>query len=457
MAASQGKTVDVLIGSPKGSFWDAVSAILKGYYPYVLHKAANIDQVMEGPEGFSPMLALVDGSEGTAVTNEWVQATKMTYPDCNIIVLHSSAPLDFDVVKKNGASEVMHLLFDREFISDMILQLAPVEMDGDQIPITALMPVDLRDIEPDSNINFNVFVHLPSNHRSVLMRKAGDVLDEARVEKFKNMHQQMYIRKTEMKAFFEYSRTVMTMRNLPMPISMTEKFHRSKKAIYEIMAQFLNASSNDYSQGKVILEKCNAIIADFEFVADRSQEELVAEVCRFTNNIRTYYHDCICVSAYGAYFAQLLGLDTNLRMSAALAGLLHNIGMSQMSFPIYDRKVDSLTPDELKDFHLYPERSATMVKAKKVSLTPEISDAIIQHRENCMGTGFPKNLNKDNTSELSKLLSLAYAFHEMTALREGQAALSPFQAIETLSDNALSGSGEYDLRMATGLKKKFKK
>src|SRR5690606_5275246 len=119
---------------------------------------------------FKPVLALIDAQDGTQVANEWVQACKMTYA-CPVIVLHSSlSPLDFNVVRKNGADEIMHLSFDREFISYMILQLAPVDMEGDQIPITSLMPVDMRDIEPGMNVNFDVYAHLPANHRSVLLR-----------------------------------------------------------------------------------------------------------------------------------------------------------------------------------------------------------------------------------------------------------------------------------------------
>ncbi|MBO9666202.1 MAG: hypothetical protein J7501_05260, partial [Bdellovibrio sp.] len=201
MTSTSGKTVDVLLGSSNESFLETMKVILKGYYPYKLQLFHSVDAVLEtAPENFKPILALIDGSGGTQATIEWVQSTKMNFPDCPLIVLHSSAaPLDFNVVKKNGADEVMHINFDREFISDMVLQLAPIEMEGDNIPITALMPVDLRDIEAGININFDVYVHLPANHRSVVMRRAGDVIDQKQVEKFKNLRQQMYVKKTQMK------------------------------------------------------------------------------------------------------------------------------------------------------------------------------------------------------------------------------------------------------------------
>lgn len=457
MSTSSGKTVDVLIGSPRDSFMEAVKTILKGYYPYQLRQFRTVEELLENSEAFDPILALIDGQDGNNTTNEWVQTAKMNYDKCQVIVLHSAAsPLNFDVIKKNGADELMHINFDREFISDMVLELAPVEMEGENIPITALMPVDLRDIEAQMNINFDVYVHLPVNHRSVLMRKAGAILDEKQIEKFLSLKQQMYIKKTQRKEFFEYARTVMSLRNAPFPVSMTEKFHRSKKAIYEIMAQFLNGAATDFSGGRLILEKCKGIISDFELTKDLDKETLFTELFRFTGNNRTLYHDCICLSAYAAFFAQALGWNAEKRESAALAGLLHNIGLSQLSVDMAAKDPATYTPEELKQFHFYPERSVNMVKAKKVPLSPEISDGIGQHRERNDGKGFPKALPGADLTEMGKLMILAYRFMEMTSLREHRQAMAPAQALQEIRDQGLEGVGGLDMVMATTLYKKFK-
>lgn len=459
MSSNSGKTVDVIIGSPRKDFLETIQSILSGFYPYKLQFFSSVDEILDNTiPDFNPILALIDGQDGTQKTNEWVQSTKMNYPDCPLIVLHSSgeASLDFNVVKKNGANEVMHINFDREFISDMVLQLAPIDMEGDAIPITALMPVDLRDIEAGININFDVFVHLPANHKSIVLRRAGDVIDQRQVEKFKNLRQQMYVKKTQTKEFFEYARTVMSMRNIPFPISMTEKFHRSMKTIYDFMGQFLNGAGTDYSEGKVILDKCKSILIDLELNKDLSPTEIFDEIYRYAGNTRSYYHDCICVAAYAAYFAQLLDWSVEKRESAGIAGLLHNIGLAQVSAKIASKDLKDMSPEEKKEFQRYPERSVNMVKGKKVPINQEISDGILQHRENMKGTGFPKALPADDVSEFGKLMQIAYNFHEMTALREGTSAMSPVAALEKLKDNALVGNGEVDLLMTTKLSKKFK-
>lgn len=457
MTSISGSTVDVLIGSSRDSFMEAVKVILKGYYPYQLRQFKSVDELLENSDSFSPLLALIDGQDGSAGANEWVQSTKMNFTNCHMIVLYSSAaPLNFDLVKKNGADEVMHITFDREFISDMVLQLAPVEMEGDNIPITALMPVDLRDIEAQMNINFDVYVHLPANHRSVLMRKAGDVLDEKQINKFNSLKQQMYIKKTQRKEFFEYARTVQSLRNASFPISMTEKFHRSKKAVYEIMGQLLNSAATDYQGGKLIFDKCKEVIGEFELLKDLDKETLFTEIFRFTGNNRTYYHDCICLSAYAAFFAQAMGWGSEKRESAAIAGLLHNIGLAQLPVSMAEKDPQDYSPEELKEYHLYPDRSVIAVKAKKVPLSPDISDAIGQHREKGNGKGFPKGLTGGDISDLGKLLAVAYRFMELTSLREQRQSMPPAAALQQMRDQALEGDTELDMLIATTLFKKYK-
>lgn len=318
------------------------------------------------------------------------------------------------------------------------------------------MPVDLRDIEAGININFDVYVHLPANHRSVVLRRSGDMIDQKQVDKFKNLRQQMYVKKTQKKPFFEYARTVMSLRNAAFPISMTEKFHRSKRNIYEFMAQFLNGETTDYQEGKAILDKCKDIVADLELNKTLPPQEIYEEVCRYTGNIRSYYHDCICVAAYAAYFAQLLDWSPEKRESAAIAGLLHNVGLSQMTFDGIETKLVQLSEEDQKAYRYYPERSVNMVKAKKVPLTQEITDAILQHRETIRGTGFPKALPAKDISEFGKLLAIAYSFHEATALRDSHTAVTPQVAFNTLKDAALMGEGDHDVVMVSTLTKKFK-
>ncbi len=278
------------------------------------------------------------------------------------------------------------------------------------------MPVDLRDMDAETNTNFDVYVHLPFNHRSVLMRRAGSCVENKQLDKFLALKQQMYIKKTQMKQFFEYARTVMSLRNAPFPVSMTEKFHRSKKAIYEIMAQFLNGATTDYQEGKMILDKCRGIVADFELTRDLDSAEILQ---RFFALLAT--HALFITIAFAFRLMPLTlhsfwaGMPANEKVWR-LQGCCIILVLSQLPVSVGDKPFDEYSPEELAQYRLYPERSVVMVKSKKVPLPQEISDAIGQHRENVLGKGFPKALNE--LSEMGKLMGIVYRFHEMTALKK---------------------------------------
>lgn len=453
------KTIDVLIGSPRDEFWRAVENILKGYYPYKLKWVKTAEELVEvmPTDDFKPLLTLIDGFEGTDKTNEWTQTAKMNFGEAPIIILHAGQhPMDFEKLKKNGATEIMHINYDREFISDMILALAPIDMEG-SLPKSALLSVDPRDFMDDSDLNFDLFVHLPSNNKTVKFRKEGSKVDKKDLDKFQESEQHMYVKKTQTKAFFEYARTMASMKDVEAPVSITEKLSKSKKNIYDIMNRFMNAKTTDYESGRAIYDRCNEIIQEFDFTKDfASPKDIFNEICRFTGQTRTCYNDAINMAAFSAYFAQAIGLDKPKREAAALAGLLHNVGIAQLPSSAMNKSLTDMNEAEAHEFKMYPERSVNMVKSKKVPLPPEVSQGIAQHRERADGKGFPHQLVNGKMDDLGKLLVVAWNFLELTGLRdEKDLIFKPALALKTMRDDTLKGPETIDLVIISTLVKKL--
>lgn len=449
-------SVDVLITSQRENFWQDVQAILKGYYPYKLHFMKDSDSILSPTENLSPLLALVDGHGGTLQTCEWVQSVKMTYPDCPLIVLYGPEDdLDFGLVKKNGANFIMHASYDREFVSDMILTLAPVEMRGTQIPVSALLPIDMNDVNPEEDINFDVFIHLPSNHKSFRVRKDGGKIAPRLLEKSDTTHQRLYIKKTQTKAFFEYARTVLSMRDVASPVPQTERIYKSKKLIHEIISEFLNSEAADFQAGKAILESCREILLELEITKDKPPADRLKEIFRFTGYPRSTYQDALSMAVFAANFAAFLGLDAAKIESAALAGLLHNVGLAKMPASSIGKISKEFTSEEMAEYKLYPDRSVILIKSKKVPLPQEASTGIVQHQENADGTGFPHNLDSSKIEPMGKILRLAMRFLELTALDGDQLGMTPKAAIANIRDEALSGKSYVDLVTITQVFKRF--
>ncbi len=448
--------MDVLIASQRENFWQDVQAILKGYYPYKLHFIRDTDSLTHPQENMIPLLALVDGHGGTLQTCEWVQSVKMTYPDCPLIVLYGPQDqLDFALVKKNGANYIMHANYDREFVSDMILNLAPVDLGGTDIPVSALLPIDIKDIDTEVPINFDIFIHLPSNHKSFRVRKEGGKIEPRLLEKSTENHQRLYIKKTQAKAFFEYARTVLTMRNVPNPVPQTEKIYKAKKLIHEIISEFLDSETSNFQSGKEIFERCRQIITELDLIKEKKPEEHVADVYRFTGHPRSTYQDAISMAVFASSFASMMGFDALKIENSAVAGLLHNVGLAQMPATSIGKNFSQLSPEELTDYKIYPDRSVILIKSKKVPLPQEASSAIVQHQENVNGSGFPHGLDGSKLEPLGKVLRLAMRFLELTSLDGDQLGMTPKAAIAHIKNEAISDKPLVDLITATQVFKRL--
>lgn len=103
--------------------------------------------------------------------------------------------------------------------------------------------------------------------------------------------------------------------------------------------------------------------------------------------------------------------DDYFTETAVQAGLLHDIGLTQLSFnPFTTPK--PWTDEQIKEYRKHPIYSYNIV-SKIPDLDPEIGKAILAHHEYCDGTGFPVHLSASYMSLLAKILSIADTYELM--------------------------------------------
>ena len=244
----------VFVVSKKDSFLVKIKGFLKEFPDFNYQTFQEINTFLEIPtETLSPYLFLIDGDIGQNEVTEWTQTLKMSFEKTPLIVFHSNKnPLNFEIIKKNGADHLIHIDFDKEFIIDLLLELIPYDFDPHHIPLAALSVISNKDLSPDLEINFDVYVHLPFNHKTILLRKKGSKIEEEKLKKLDQSDQKVYFKKTEKKEFLEYARTAQTFSNEANPIALTERNLKTKKLIFLIMSEFFNQEVTDFKAGKII-------------------------------------------------------------------------------------------------------------------------------------------------------------------------------------------------------------
>lgn len=117
----------------------------------------------------------------------------------------------------------------------------------------------------------------------------------------------------------------------------------------------------------------------------------------------------------------------------ALAGLLHDIGMLQVSKEILDKDVDELSIDEYTVYSQHPIAGAQMMLKHK--LPQEVQAAILNHHERMDGSGFPNKKKGKQINLFAKIVAIADTFDELTNNKIPEKNLMPFEAIKFFESN----------------------
>lgn len=445
----------VLIVSKETYFIDKMKKFLEDFNDFEYNIQNDISKFVElSQDKIIPYLFLVDGNLGQPAVAEWAQTLKMSFPKIPLIVFHTNkVPLNFEILKKNGTNHIIHINYDKEFVIDLLLEVIPYDFQGNNIPIVALNVISYKDISPELDLNFDVFFHLPNNHKTILYRKKGTRLDEAKIKKLEETHQKIYFKKTEKKDFFEYARTAQTFSNIERPVALTEKSLKTKKLIFLIMGEFFNQEVNDFKAGRNIFDRCKEILQEYRLLDDYSPRESYLEMVKFTGEVRTFYSDAINLCIYSAHIGNIVGFNKEKIESLALAGLLHNIGLSYIDNIDVNMSPSELSSSDESIYYTYPDKSVLMIKGKKVPLPPDVSDTILEHRVNLDGSGFPKKKIGEKVQSLSKIIRVAYEFQALTCYQQEQINKNPALVVEEMKEKAISNKLPIDLNTILALAK----
>jgi putative nucleotidyltransferase with HDIG domain len=178
-------------------------------------------------------------------------------------------------------------------------------------------------------------------------------------------------------------------------------------------------------------------IETFTHIAD----DLVDDISATSNVIDQLYNLPQCddytfrhsvnVSAISALIATWLKFPASSISAIALAGLLHDVGKSQLPTEILN-KSQRLLPN---DYELY--KTHTTIGYNLVNKIPDIAQSvfsgILDHHEREDGTGYPKQLTSESIHPYAKIIAIADLFDESLTINcDTPGALSPYSSLDKL-------------------------
>lgn len=161
-----------------------------------------------------------------------------------------------------------------------------------------------------------------------------------------------------------------------------------------------------------------------------SKAPVFAAVAKLQNlDDYTFVH-CVNVSVMAAMFANHLELDPEIVYQAALAGLLHDIGKTQVPSEILFA-ARRLTDDEFVIMRKHAEYGYDLLKATH-GLPKNVMLGIREHHERFDGTGYPDRKSDANISPLGRILSIVDVYDALSSKRVYKSAITPHTSVSFL-------------------------
>jgi putative nucleotidyltransferase with HDIG domain len=143
----------------------------------------------------------------------------------------------------------------------------------------------------------------------------------------------------------------------------------------------------------------------------------------------TYNHS-VNVSVLSLAVAETLGLAEGERIGIGVAGLLHDVGKTQLALDLI-RKPGTLTVEEFEEIKKHPEEGFAILG--KMTHIQESTRAVVrEHHMRFDRTGYPRPEPEYRTNPHSNVIAVADCYDALTTMRSYQKARTPQQALEIM-------------------------
>lgn len=145
-----------------------------------------------------------------------------------------------------------------------------------------------------------------------------------------------------------------------------------------------------------------------------------------------FYHHSVCVAMTSYLLAKWTGMPKKDWLPAALAGLLHNIGITAIEDEII-HKPKTLTQHEMNRIREHTVIGYSLLKPI-AGFNNGVKLTALQHHERNNGSGYPLGLMGESIHPYAKIVAVADMYHAMSLDRIYRNAVSPYLVLEELNE-----------------------
>lgn len=147
-------------------------------------------------------------------------------------------------------------------------------------------------------------------------------------------------------------------------------------------------------------------------------------------NDYTFQHS-INVAIICGVLGKWLGYTKANLSDLVLAGLLHDIGKTQIPLHILD-KPEKLSKDEMEIMRSHAVLGYKLIKGYN-HLSSNVTYGVLQHHERMDGSGYPLQVKADQLHQYARIVAIADTYDAMTSDRVYRNKMTPFTVVETMN------------------------
>lgn len=291
--------------------------------------------------------------------------------------------------------------------------------------------IPVEDVQVGMKLSKDIFTS-----SGLLLLKKGMILDHTSILKLKKYNFQFIYIEENCLIYETHTGTSMikdTVGTLPQKTPIKDELFRHFHATYAENVFLIENIMKEIGQGNpldldYLFSLCNDMIEILECKKD---------LFILLHNLRkvddyTYSH-CVNVSLICNIFGRWLQLSQEELKNLTVAGLLHDIGKTQIELSILN-KPSKLTTEEFEEIKKHTLYGYDLVKDQPIP--EEIKMAILMHHEKFDGTGYPMALKDEEIHEFAKIVSIGDIYDAMTSTRSYRTHFSPFRVIQSFEQQS---------------------
>lgn len=307
--------------------------------------------------------------------------------------------------------------------------------------------VSLNEFVSDKKLEIDVFIKL-SDKKIIKIGRKGDNIPTNRIESYKSKGlKYLHVLKSDFGNLVKFN------------LDLAKKVGSSHVVNSEKKKNFMRYT------GELILEHAFTAEIDEEMFTE-AKDFLSTSIDVLTESNEAFsllehlnshcdylYAHALCASMYATMIARKMGYESSaLFFKLSMAGLFHDIGKKEIDRELLDKPRPLLNYQERSLVESHPQRGFEILSQLK-NVPSDVLTMVLQHHENCMGTGYPQRLKKDKIHPLAKILITANIFSELVIVTPHHKGMSGRESIKEMETHY---SGLIDSQSFNALKSIFR-